>query len=402
MTATERNGKLVITLGQRIDTNNAPQIEKEVIETVNAHAGTDVVFDAEKLEYISSSGLRILMKVVKKTGKPVDIINVSAEVYEIFDVTGFTELMNVQTNAELSDNKPMREISIEGKEMIGRYSISTFYRLDEETVVKVFDPGTRYDTVIQKESENARNAFVAGVPTVIPFDDVKVGNCYGKVYEMQNCRFLLDVIANDKAHLDDYIRRFAKTVKKMHSIEVDSKKFSPFKKNMLEMLPLLSKTLNAEETEKVKSIIENIPDRNTFLLGICRLDLAILQNNEILFYDLGMAAFGHPITDLFIMYYDFGQHGKFAHSTIKEPIKRFTHDEMDLIWKIFITEYLGTDDMEFIKKVERQIDMIGLARTLFLSFLSLIDSKNRIDETYENIKNQLFNYFDKGLEPICF
>ena len=55
--------------------------------------------------------------------------------------------------------------------------------------------------------------------------------------------------------------------------------------------------------------------------------------------------------------------------------------------------------MEFIKKVERQIDMIGLARTLFLS---LIDSENRIDETYENIKNQLFNYFDKGLEPICF
>ncbi|MCR5121131.1 MAG: hypothetical protein K6B74_01785 [Ruminococcus sp.] len=120
--------------------------------------------------------------------------------------------MNVQTNAAPDKDKPMREIGIEGK-MIGRYAVCTYYRLDAETVVKVFDPNVSYEMVIKKEIENARNAFVAGVPTVIPFDDVKVGNCYGKVYEMQNCRNLMDLIAEDKEHMDEYVKRFANMVK---------------------------------------------------------------------------------------------------------------------------------------------------------------------------------------------
>ena len=66
----------------------------------------------------------------------MDVINVSEEVYEIFDLTGFTELMNVQTNAAPDKDKTMREIGIEGKEMIGRYAVGTYYRLDAETVVK--------------------------------------------------------------------------------------------------------------------------------------------------------------------------------------------------------------------------------------------------------------------------
>ena len=80
-------------------------------------------------------------------------------------------------------------------------------------ILKVFDPNVSYEMVIKKESENARNAFVAGVPTVIPFDDVKVGNCCGKVYEMQNCRNLMDLIAEDKEHMDEYVKRFANMVK---------------------------------------------------------------------------------------------------------------------------------------------------------------------------------------------
>ena len=55
-----------------------------------------MIFDAKDLEYISSSGLRVLMQVCKKVNSAPEIINVSNDVYDIFDVTGFTQLYSVK------------------------------------------------------------------------------------------------------------------------------------------------------------------------------------------------------------------------------------------------------------------------------------------------------------------
>ncbi|MBQ6531315.1 MAG: STAS domain-containing protein, partial [Clostridia bacterium] len=59
------NEKLHLVLEGRIDSNNAAAFEKEVESALSAHPGIEPMFDAEKLEYISSAGLRVLMKVRK-------------------------------------------------------------------------------------------------------------------------------------------------------------------------------------------------------------------------------------------------------------------------------------------------------------------------------------------------
>ena len=82
----------------KIDSNNAVDFEKEIMAVMPKE------IDASELNYISSAGLRILMKLRKAVGE-VTISNVSSEVYEIFDVTGFTQLITV--------NKKLREITVD-------------------------------------------------------------------------------------------------------------------------------------------------------------------------------------------------------------------------------------------------------------------------------------------------
>lgn len=88
MRITENEGKTTFYLEGRIDTNNAPQVEKEIFDAIEGKT-SDIVIDAEKLEYISSAGLRVLMKLRKSIDKQLPVINVSRDVYDIFETTGF-------------------------------------------------------------------------------------------------------------------------------------------------------------------------------------------------------------------------------------------------------------------------------------------------------------------------
>ena len=160
MKITAANGKLMIALSGRIDTGNARAIDFEIEEAIRTHAGSQVVIDAKNLEYISSAGLRILLKLSKRFDKPIEVLNVSRDVYEIMEMTGFTELLNIK--------KAYRKINIDGMELIGKGMTGNVYRADKETVIKVFNPNISFDMIIAQENQKAKNAFISGVPTAIP------------------------------------------------------------------------------------------------------------------------------------------------------------------------------------------------------------------------------------------
>lgn len=90
------NGILTFTLEGRLDTTTAPQLEEEIKGSV---AGiTELYFDVNALEYISSAGLRVLLaaqKIMNKQGKMV-VKNVSEEVNEILEVTGFSDILTIE------------------------------------------------------------------------------------------------------------------------------------------------------------------------------------------------------------------------------------------------------------------------------------------------------------------
>lgn len=87
---------LVMKLVGRLDTTTAPEVEKEVKEGIEGIE--NLTFDIASLEYISSAGLRVLLsaqKIMNKQGNMV-VKNASDEVKEIFEVTGFADILTLE------------------------------------------------------------------------------------------------------------------------------------------------------------------------------------------------------------------------------------------------------------------------------------------------------------------
>ena len=116
----EENNVLTVALNGRIDSANAAEAEKEILAATDGFTG-ELVLDAENLTYLSSAGLRVILR-LKKANKTTRIVNVSSDVYEVFDMTGFTEMMDI--------SKAYRKISIDGCEVIGEGANGIVYRID--------------------------------------------------------------------------------------------------------------------------------------------------------------------------------------------------------------------------------------------------------------------------------
>ena len=93
---TIQNGNASFTLSGRLDTTTAPELEREV--KVCSDGITDLTIDMKDLDYISSAGLRVLLsaqKLMNKQGK-MTIRNVNETVMEIFEVTGFSDILTIE------------------------------------------------------------------------------------------------------------------------------------------------------------------------------------------------------------------------------------------------------------------------------------------------------------------
>ena len=95
ITKNKDGGKLDIKVSGRLDTTTAPQLDEEIKASVDGV--TELVFDLGELEYISSAGLRVLLasqKTMNKQGE-MKVTAVSEPVMEIFEVTGFSEILTI-------------------------------------------------------------------------------------------------------------------------------------------------------------------------------------------------------------------------------------------------------------------------------------------------------------------
>ena len=88
------NGILNVALDGRLDTTTAPELENFIR---NNYDGTgSIVIDCEKLSYISSAGLRVLLAAQKKTNGAMKLTNVCELVMEVFEMTGFADILVIE------------------------------------------------------------------------------------------------------------------------------------------------------------------------------------------------------------------------------------------------------------------------------------------------------------------
>ena len=120
---------LTIFLSGRVTADNASEVEASVNEIISQNSHSSLVFNLAKLDYISSAGLRIILR-IKKAEPTLKLVDVSLDVYEVFEMTGFTEMMDIE--------KAYQTMSVEGCELIGQGSNGKVYRLNGDTIIKVY------------------------------------------------------------------------------------------------------------------------------------------------------------------------------------------------------------------------------------------------------------------------
>lgn len=353
MKETMEQKTMTIALSGHIDSNNAPEVEKQIMAQREAQPHQELILDLKDLAYISSAGLRVVLR-LRKLEPQLKLINVSAEVYEILDMTGFTEMMPVE--------KAYRTLSIEGCEAIGQGANGVVYRLDQDTVVKVYrNPDCLPD--VQRERELARKAFVLGIPTAIPYDVVRVGERYGSVFELLNSKSFSKLIAANPEKMDDYVELYVDILHKMHSTHVKPGDMPSIRDVANSWVEYCVKMLPEEAGAKLKKLVDAIPDTDTMMHGDYHTNNIVMQNDEVLIIDMDTLCVGHPIFELASMYMGFVGFGELD-PAITEQFLKLPYETTKRFWRKALSRYLNSDDQSYIDEVEDKAAILNYARQI--------------------------------------
>ncbi|MCR5001094.1 MAG: anti-sigma factor antagonist [Lachnospiraceae bacterium] len=375
---------ITVKLSGRIDSNNAGKVEEEVLDEIKDKAKEGVMFDASELEYISSAGLRVLMKAAKMAGSnKAGIIEVSPEVYEIFEVTGFTELFDVK--------KRMRRVSIDGCEVIGKGFYGTVYRIDEDTIIKVYDSPDSLP-MIENEKKMARLAFLKGIPTAISYDIVRVGNSFGSVFELLRARNFNDLIIEFPDKIEDTIHKYVDFVKLVHSTEAEEGELPSAKKVYLDYLENIKDYLSDDQYKGVRDYLESIKDEKKIVHGDIQMKNVMMVDDEPMLIDMDTLSMGDPIFDFAGLY---ATYREFSEDDPENTIHFFGISEETSchIWDSFIRLYYNTDDEKKLKELSDKIRLVAAVRFLFIITGSRLKEgelgQRRIKHTLEHIDELL-------------
>ena len=344
---------VVIPLSGRIDSHNSAKTEEELLARLAGKGTVPVVLDAQDLEYISSAGLRVILR-LKKTWPDLRIENVSPEVYEILEMTGFTEIITVE--------KAYRVISVEGCEEIGRGSNGTIYRFDRDIVVKVYHNADALED-IRHEREVARLALILGIPTAISYDIVRVGDSYGSVFELLNARSFAEIMVENPEKLDWCVKEYVKMLRLIHSTVVPEGKLPSAKESAISWAEYLKDHLPAEAAEKLMALIRAVPDSDHMIHGDYHTENLMVQDGEVLLIDMDTISVGHPVFELASMYNAFIGFSEYDHEQIRR-FQGFDYQTSRTFWNKVLLAYLEPENEEEYTKIENAARIIGYARLI--------------------------------------
>ena len=340
-----------IELTGSIDSSNALHWEETIREQLEGKEGEPIILDAASLEYISSAGLRVLLR-IKKKNPEIRLINASPEVYAILDMTGFTEIMQVE--------KAYRVVSVEGCEIIGHGSNGTIYRIDKDNVVKVYKNADALQE-IQKERELAKLAFVLGIPTAISYDVVRVGDSYGSEFEFLNARSFTRILSEEPDKLDWCVHEYVKMLRIIHSTLVPAGKLPDMKETVLSWAGFLQNYLPLKAGEKLVSLVEAVPHDDHMIHGDYHTKNLVLQNDEVLLIDMDTLAVGHPVFELASIFNAYNGFSEIDHKRI-ERFQGINRETGLKFWHKSLADYLETDSKDRIREVENKARIIGYTR----------------------------------------
>lgn len=383
----EKDGNLIVAhIEGSINSGNSSEFEASIAEYPGEADG--IIIDAKNLEYISSAGLRVILNAKKRcSDKIFKVINVNNDVKNIFDVTGFSEIMEV-TGAS-------RTISIEGCKKIGSGACGEVFRIDDETIVKLYYPRVSNEE-IETEKALAKKAFVIGIPTAISYDIVECEGRKGVVYELIKSKTIGELIREDRENVDKYIDLYADVCKTIHSIHTDDKDIPSFKDvNDADIKKIVD--ITDEEREYLHKFIAMIPDADTCIHGDLNINNIMVENGDCVLIDMGELSTGIPEFDISRLIFSM----KYAN---REPGEINTFYKMDSaevtkIFEAFIQRYYGCDLNTAIKTTPNGEWLMPLAWFRCCTSMIRIDRfpEDKVQMARGLLKNNLIPFIKEKL-----
>ena len=262
----------------------------------------------------------------------------------------------------MGNKHEFKTLSIDGCEILGQGAHGTVYKIAEDSVVKVYRPDIQLEKV-QMEKERAKRALILGVPTAISFDIVKVGECYGAVYELLDSEPLDKFVNKSRANLDYFIESSVTLLKEIHSIDVTADDLPDMKEDHLKWNDSIRELIGEDKYQKIKAIINKIPDSRKLLHGDFHMKNIIYSGGELMLIDMDTLCYGDEIFDLatitnsYLIFPHINEAAAVQHLGISVK-------DAEYIWDRTLSLYLKDKSKEDIDKEKIRCQILGIVRIL--------------------------------------
>ena len=382
MNSNFENGVLTIYPSGSIDTTNAESFGNEVDEILSNYPEHHLIVDLDSLEYISSAGLRQILRLSKKEND-LKIINCSSEVYNIFEMTGFSQMMNI--------SKGYRKLSVDGCEVIGEGSNGVVYRLSPDTIIKVYKNNDALED-IERERQLAQKALVLGVNTAIPFDIVNVNGKYGSVFELLSSNSLTKLIKANPDNKDKYIKVFADLLKEIHETVVEGDFLPSAKQGALRWVTWLKDHLPEDTYNKLHKLVDDVPESDHMIHGDYHTNNVHYDEKEAILIDMDTLSTGNPVFEFASIYLAFKGYGELDHTAIEKFLK-LDYETAEYVLNKTFEFYFADKDEAFVQEVIKKARVVGYTRALRRTIKRTPDEKELI-EHYRKELIELVNEVD--------
>ena len=378
-----RREALVIYFEGEINSFNADNIEKEAREILEKEEFKALVLDFASVRYISSAGLRIVLK-FKQQYKEVSIEECSLEVYDILSMTGFTNMLPVK--------KALKRLYVSGAKVIGEGFFSTVYRIDKDTIVKVFNRTSDPDQ-IERELAMSKQAFVLGIPTAISYDIVRVDDKLGVRFEMLDCMSLKNAFLEYPDKYDELVDKYVALLKKINTTDTNNNPVFPdMREFFFEKLSYIKHFVDHEHYEKMKALLSQIPTRSTFVHGDCHFKNIMVQGDEFLLIDMDTLSKGHPIFELALIRAPYVAFEADAPGN-SEKFLGVTAEFAQKLYNDLVERYFGTNR----QTIKDTLEIICSIHMLYWNVINTPDNEARMKGNKERLYALLDKYDELDL-----
>jgi uncharacterized protein (TIGR02172 family) len=261
---------------------------------------------------------------------------------------------------------------VDGLDVIGQGFYGTVYRIDNETIVKVYK-GEDSIPLIENEKKIAQKAFVAGIPTAISYDIVKVGADYGSVFELINSKTFNEMVMAEDSPLEDIVRKYTDLIKTVHATKMNPGDFPSYKERYRLELNNIRGHLTDEMYERLDQMFADMPDDTNVIHGDIQMKNVMLADDEPMLIDMDTLGLGNILFEfagLFVTYQAFEE---------DDPgnamaFLGISQEKVDKIWELIIDYYFDFKDEDEKRRTLDKIALAGYVR--FMSIIEITDLRN--------------------------